>query len=444
MSKKLVKKKASSVVSLAEVSAKRKRIRKDFFVGVIVAIILLLIKSQLEKTPFIEQIELLGYNQLQWQLSSRFNADDFPIQIVDISDLVAMPTPGAATPVTPRDRLFDLLKGIADQKPLVIGVDIDFSPNGFGYRDPVNDPKFFADVIGLWKDPAPKLFLGVADVCKTPHKEWLPDEYNKLAACIVVPNGDDRKMLKWIKIGASEQGPMMCAALAGERARSGSKAWWWPSWALKASRVKELSDGASAEAFLVDYSPVKTLEHDKLSTISGQSAKEEGRRFKGKIVLVGDATVSKASAGDMFPIPGRPWDIYPGIYVHACAAYTLIRDPLYELTSCGRIVLDLLLAMGVIGSVAAIRMFYARTHWTVATHRLMSVFTGIVAIAVLFGGLALVRFAGILWDDFLVVLIVLLLHPKIEKYTAAFIEWALKTMPAAWRRFIFIREGKTH
>lgn len=444
MPKKRAKKEASSVVSLAEVSAKRKRIRSDLFLGVIVAIVLLLIKSQLEKTPFVEQIELLGYNQLQRQLSSRFNANDFPIQIIDISDLMTTPTSGAATPVTPRDRLFDLLKGIADEKPLAIGVDVDFSANEFGYRDPVNDPKFFADVIGLQKEPTPKVFLGVADVCKTPHKEWLPDEYNELAACIVVPNGDDRKMFKWIKTGTSEQGPMMCAALAGKGARSGSKAWWWPNWALKASRVKELSDGASAEDFLVDYSPLKTLEHDRLFTISGQSAREEGSRLNGKIVLVGDGTMNKASAGDMFPIPGSPWEIYPGIYVHACAVYTLLRDPLYELTGWGRIVLDLLLAIGVIGSIAAIRTFYVATHRTVATERLMSVFTGVVAIAVVLGGLALVRFEGILWDDFLVVLIVLLLHPKIEKCMAAFTERGLKAIPATWRKFVFIREGNTH
>ncbi len=414
------------------------RVFGDFLSALLIIAIVLGIKLLVERTSLMEQFDLIGYTWLQNRLYANIHPDDLPVQILDIGNLSPVYVAGALTPVTPRDRLLELLKALAYQQPAAMGVDIDFSQNEHGYRDPQHDPAFFQSVAELRERTGVPIFLGIADSAGLPSSEWLPGGYQKLAACILVPRNDDRKTLKALRIGGAEPGPTMSVALASPLLHRNLRERPWLTWAFRQFEDKKLSEAISAEEFAVDYSPTAILEHDKLSTISSRSIEEMGQRFKGKVVLIGDATVDKASAGDNFPMPTHPWATFPGIYIHACAVYTLLRSPLYEATFAGRVCLDLILSLLVVAAVFGIRGYYARrTVRPVAAKRLQVFFSWLAAIGTLCIGLVLVAEFGILWDDFLIVCAVLLIHPGVEEHVERFFHWMAKTAPAAWQRLVF-------
>src|ERR1700738_94364 len=100
-----------------------RRIWIDLLVGLLVTLGLLGLKLLLERTPAGEQLDLFGYNWLQKRLAANFQGENFPMQILDIGTLRMTSSPGALTPVTPRERLFKLIEAVVAQKPLAVGVD---------------------------------------------------------------------------------------------------------------------------------------------------------------------------------------------------------------------------------------------------------------------------------------------------------------------------------
>jgi hypothetical protein len=159
---------------------------------------------------------------------------------------------------------------------------------------------------------------------------------------------------------------------------------------------------------------------------------DQGWLLRDKVALVGDATLGKSS--DNFVIPDRQ-EPFPGIYVHACAAYTLIGAPLYELTGTGRWVIDLLLSLLVFGPVALVRLRYGDgTSQALSARGLESIMRWLaVALAVL-GGTVLVRTTRLMWADFMLVAAGLLLHPSAERFAERLGTWMRNTAPFIWHK----------
>src|SRR6185436_8414697 len=97
------------------------------------------------------------------------------------------------------------------------------------------------------------------------------------------------------------------------------------------------------------------IRDETLPTISAKSIAEAREQFAGRMVLLGDATHSE----DYFPVPGHESNV-PGVYLLACAAYTLAVEPLFEFNLETRLILDISIALVLILGVEGIRFLYVK------------------------------------------------------------------------------------
>jgi cell division protein FtsW (lipid II flippase) len=114
------------------------------------------------------------------------------------------------------------------------------------------------------------------------------------------------------------------------------------------------------------------------------------------------------------------------------------RAPLYQLSERGRRIVDFLLALVVVGTIGAIRLFYlGRTTREFAHHKIEGFLIVLVVIVVIVVATSFVHRHRVLWTDFVLAIFALLLHPTGEKYTKGFSRWLRKGLPSIWRRVAF-------
>jgi hypothetical protein len=407
----------------------RKTIFAGFFIGLLFTVMLIGANWAFERTHWGAEILSMSYNLLQRQLASGAAEEDLPVIIVDINDLKT----DKDSQATPRKALEALIDQIAKQHPKAIGIDLDFSPDEHGYITQ-DDPDFFDYCLAL-KSKTP-IFLGIWRSQANPPSEWLGVEgYKDIAASIMIPKEDTREMVKrTVSEDGRQTGRTMAGALVNSIPEAEDDILVCLNWAVESVSKTRLSPDLSVEQFLVDYSPLKALEKERLHTKSPEVISDQGRLLKNKFVLVGDATIG--AQGDNFVIPGHGGTT-PGVYFHACAVYTLAKAPLYQLTLRGRLTIDLLLSAVVIGSVTVIRLRYRTAAQTVANHRIQRAFTLVMALAAFVGGYVFVARTRIFWDDFMLVIAALLLHPYVEQTAIKFVKWCRILVPAAWRKLVF-------
>ena len=157
---------------------------------------------------------------------------------------------------------------------------------------------------------------------------------------------------------------------------------------------------------LVNYSKLDQMREQPVKVEMREGKPVLSGDFAGKIVLLGDAV-----ARDVFTVPG-PIKPLKGIYLHACAAYTFVREPLYDLKHICRFLLDVLVCVVLIIPPAIVD-YIMRDH----PHREI---IGNVAhyglpVVVLVSGLFLVRFSGIMWFDFIAIVAALWIHPAVHR-----------------------------
>jgi len=382
--------------------------------------------------------------------------NDPPIVVLDIGALnrtEKLPAKWSSIGyATPRLALRDILKAIADQGPAAIGVDIDFSADDAGFLTEHDDRLLFDSV--LPSSSKVPVFLGVARSpasllaqtergevpLEAPH--WLGDHrYDALAASLDIPI-DTLKLIETYSYGPHVSLPTMSLALAGafeDAEPSAPRASRWPTWLAQATTPWRSHLGYTGAEYVVDYSALPAIVRDTIATIKPATITDQGSRFTGKMVLVGDASPEAASSRDSFAlpyaVPGMEGDraILPGIYFHAAGAYTLVR-PLYELTPFTRTLLDILLCASVLSVLLWIRLHYAkRTDAKVATERLTRLGFAFAAAIVLFGVL-LMRTTRLVWEDWLLVVVIILSHPWIEGRIVATVSWFRTRWPQFFDR----------
>jgi len=150
-----------------------------------------------------------------------------------------------------------------------------------------------------------------------------------------------------------------------------------------------------------------------MRTINPVVVRDQSAQFAGKVVLVGDATLGEAE--DPFSVPARR-DYVPGVYVHAAAVKTLVDAPLYEVTRKGRVLIDLLLTGFVVLCAALVNYYFAgRKARGAASRSPQGFLIVLVAAAALAAGVVFVRVTRVMWDDFILALGVLAMHPSAER-----------------------------
>jgi CHASE2 domain-containing sensor protein len=456
------------------------RIGLDFIIGIALIFILLVMKWGFEKTTSGKFVDLMTYCWIQ----SRFavDQDKFPIVVVDISNLDTDRLPGR---LTPRAELIALLDAVMRRGPAAVGIDVDFSfdPKDQGWP-PRGGPQLLEYIQNhQGHDYNAPIFLGVNRTREGEAKQWLgAEEYADLAANVVIPAKEYRRMPLWIRRGsgscsylvddlievALKVEPDKYAKAGGEKATclpSLSLALArkfpgielhgvpWPHWLFRA--IDEIPTD-EAERFhtaytSTNYSAVKYLEQlTSTAAVSNTDVILDVNRnvstLKGKIVLLGNA--SRFEQIDKFPmlITPDPWpqDV-PGVYLHASATYTLIKGPLFEVTPGGRIFLDLIFAGVVVIGVSLLRLLYCKWMQTegavqteVATHRVHWLFTSLAVFAVVVIGYGTVQYHRILWTDWLLVVGGLLLHARFGRHAETWANWVIANAPAIWRRLIFV------
>jgi CHASE2 domain-containing sensor protein len=420
---------------------------RDIMKGVLfIAIVIAITLSIEEHTTFGKLMTLMGYNYLQTQLSS----SPPPVMIVDITGLPPedFPAYGEKVTATPRKPLMQMIEAISEQHPKAIGVDIDFSPNDLGYILP-DDPQFFESILDLQKRSGVPVFLGANRTITRPADEWLGSrKFGQLAANILVPRNNQQMLYTFEvtdgKEGATKEEPSrtISALLAEAYGEGNATAMerWIHRLLAGLGLVERFSEepipfGGSAEGFLIDYSAIDSLEDERIETTNPVVLRDSSnrRKLEGKVVLIGDATRGKAT--DTFVIPARQ-EPYPGIFVHASAAYTLIKAPLYHLTLAGHIMLDFLLSALVLLGIVLIKYRYRDAEKRdVAAEKWRGRLTLLVVLGAIVIGVVFVRITRIMWDDFFLALILLVFHPSIEHH--------VETVWTTIRRRVFNSEDRS-
>jgi CHASE2 domain-containing sensor protein len=434
----------------------RGEVLRDLFKGLLIIAFMLAVKIAVERTTFGEHLNLAIYNFLHLPPT----AERIPVAVVDISDLGAedFKVDGQSGRATPREPLRQMIEAISEHHPVAVGVAIDFSPDENGYIHP-RDPEFFQFCLDIRRQRGVPVFLGINRTAAAPPEAWLGDEkYQDLAANLLIPR-DSRRMLSEIQLGGEREagrfaeaykpGRAMSVALADSYGQESRASAGWFQHVVDGLRdvgliekisEKQLGPGLKVTDFLVDFSQLESIRAETIRTINPAELRDEGQRFKGKVVLIGSGTLGKAT--DLFVVPERNQP-YPGIFLHACAAYTLIRAPLFEVMRKGRLGIDVVFSLAVLSVVILIRLYYRnRAAAEVAPHRLQGLFTLLTVSATLVVGVVFVREARLMWDDFLVAPAVLVFHPALERRLETFWEQLRGHALALSRRLTFKKNGE--
>jgi CHASE2 domain-containing sensor protein len=419
----------------------------DAIIGLLLTGILLVGKIAAEHTQVCKFMEESFYDLLQLRLSSKLDAETLKVIVVDIAGMRIDRHPRDPNyDFTDRTELLNLVQQIAEQQPRGIAVDIDFTPYA---NQRGQDRQFLDSCLSLYKPrsdshmPAVPVYVGIHEtVALGPDLCLGEPRFRDLAAFIGFAHSRENEGRKRIAdqlqityLDTFEHQriwycPSLSSAVTQTHITLPSR---WVAWALKPLSVVE-DTGYKSSEFLIDYSPLEAIEKN---TVSFQNIDSYLRKnaFYDKYVFIGRGQLSR-NTGDKFPIPGRRSDSHAGVYIHACAAYTLLRGALFELSGAGRLLLDVVLALFVIVGVALVRYHYRDRAGEVAYHRVFAFFTLLAVLLTVLIGFYMVDVTRLMWDDFVIVVVALLLHRSLEHKFDRIAQWAVRSVADAWNALL--------
>lgn len=388
--------------------------------GVLIVAALVVVKLAFELSPKVSLWQSATIMDLQSRLSPVMDPYDLPVVVFDISEIPPQqPTDSSiGIPVTPRKPITELLNAIADSNilPRAVALDIDVSGQNFA-QDTANDADFMAVCERLRKGG-----VGVYFACGRSAFEPLERLAKPLSADVM--GNAVRGSVPWrlpvltIAPGQDKGLPSLGARLAAhyqddhDHAPKGNLLW------SSLSKVQYKGVG-TVEEQTIDLSQLAGLMASRIKVFKGDeraAARTAASRFNNAVVLIGDGTLRAGGDGVMVSaFPDKP---VPGIYFHACSVVTALHGHLYELTHTGRILADIGISLGVLFLVQFIcsvwshggpkgekRVVPNAVHWLV---------TGVAVVLIIICGYWLVPFTRVLWIDFDLVALVLILHGPVE------------------------------
>jgi CHASE2 domain-containing sensor protein len=369
-------------------------------IGILATAVLLTGQMLFEGTDLGHSVDVKTYEYLQSVLPP-LSGEKLPIVVVDISQI-----PGGKDRPTPRAPLRNLLEAIAAKSPRAIAVDVDFSPTEYGWVTP-EDPAFFDFCLALSGQRRIPIYLGVFRTRAEKPNTWLGlPQYQDLAAAGLANGSDTRRLPRWVRSTDSAHPlPALGEAIASAYRANAPPPNKWIAWALVPREVSQASGNRSTGTIdvLVNYSKLQQLKSEHLVISRPETVKDEGEELRGRLLLLGDVSTPM----DTFNVPGQALPV-PGVYLMASEAYTIAFEPLFEFTRTTRICLDITISLIII----------LGAQWlSVRSHRGYFIFVSISLVLIV--GFSLVRFASIMWLDFFLVLLAILLHPRVEDWLSS-------------------------
>ena len=415
----------------------------NFGADVIIAVVIAAAAASLNDTGLGKELSLYTYRVLQKELVV---ADRLKVVVIDISEL-----PLDAKGVTPRQSLRNLLESLSDMSgddaPAAVGIDIDMSPkvaaDGSMQRfESDDDLSFFKECLSDEPSngaeaPAAHLkipvVLGIYRTQALPPSRWLLfPKFQPLAASLLLPNDARQAVESTSSSLDNAKVPAEVVTLSGALARkyrerrdpeeSMNRPFGLPRYVgdllFPRYKTEKIAPRATFNKFWIDFSVVERLRRERVLLRS--KAFQDKTEIKDylalrredlarSIVLIGD--VSHAQQSDIFVDPVHVEPI-SGVLIHAAATYTQAMHPLYSINEKLRPLVDFFLALA-----AASLEFFLLVIYNDRLDR--ERFQGLLAIiaatgVILFG--IFVNHHRIIWDDFILVAIVTLLHPALHHH----------------------------
>ena len=428
---------SSAFPTLEERKIVQRQILRDFWTGLAFAIVLVLANLLFEHSPIGAQFEKWGDILFQRSLRATAMPDVVVLNIaaMDSSQNRFAAKYGENPRITSRARLRELIGAVASLSPRAIGVDVDMSPRYGGYADPNNDPAFFEWLLALRQAKHIPIYVGVYKATSLPTNSWLGvPQFKPLAASAALFEEGDNRTIPATLGTATDCGPSLSGALTGFAVNCDRRS---PFLTLVEPETRWHLGKYSGQEYVVNYSALRDLQETAFDAPRGSAVENEGSKIAGKAVLIGDTAPGyRADVQDQCSvpinsgIPGVTGNTVPCVFVHAEGVFTLMQSPLYRLTPQARIFLDIVLAVVVLGAVSAVRWYYAsRTRARVATERLYNIGFILFAIVILLAGGMLSRFTRVVWDDYILIVVVLLFHTRIERWLANAWRWLHANIP---------------
>lgn len=418
-----------------------------------------------------EHIRRATYDISQVWLAASRDEEPMPVVVVDIGELEPCEKQlSDGTLLSPRDVLKNVVAAVMNEQPAAVAIDVDFSPGTDIRCTPPALPTALQQGEDLgqvqWPDRGGPpffdfcldqkypIFLGIYRTQYEPSKLWLgAEDYRDMAATLMLPPegsgehlashqdyGIRRYMTKQILNEKAPPLPSLSYALAKLKPQHRSRIQRFLESIGDAVLPLTVIDHPSAELkvekFLVDFSGLERLENATVNYRDGRlDLKEE--TLKDKFVILG--YTDTAQAVDKFVVPGEVRQV-AGVYWHAAAVDTLLRGVLARPTKKGELLLDGLFYLPIVFFIAGLRLAYSRKPEVhVAVHRIESVGTKIAALLVFLLGTYLVSTTRLMWDGFLLVVVVTALHPTLERYLKSAARWIWKMLRTSLPRVLFQR-----
>lgn len=447
--------------------------------GMALSILFSIADVLLEKYTYLgESLEEWTYDALQrmlsWRAGSSPQVDSSKVPlIIDISNApIFVKDPDAKTRqvMTKREPLQEMVDEALKHKPAAIGIDLNFSPDAKGLAT-LQDWAFLNHLVDISKENGVCIYVGVHEsVSFGPDKLLVNSRLKNLATCIAVPNEKNRStwaMPEQLSYTyhqdpdgppESAQCPTMGFALATAALRrahaevqtaspanpsaqsSGPsedpcdvssnshlkqadvadvpfpRSLFMQSYEKRSPKDDQGRDIKSVEGkeFRVDYSPLEDLSSraQRAEDAEGVRRINEQSSFRNKIVLFGWCE----NTPDTFIVPGRPDRPYAGVFLHACAAYSLLQErPLRYLGLTGQFALDFFFSLAIFGTVHRYRWWrIKKPDLELRAQRVQQVLILFALVFMTFGLIFLTLYARVMWDDFIFVFAALLLHSPFE------------------------------
>src|SRR5262245_16552033 len=135
--------------------------RSSLVWSVVIAILLVVVKSIFEHTAFVEWLEKKTYEVLQHRIVAGGTRNRPDILVVNIASIKpeSWTVNGHSDIATPRQPIQDLVDVLSDAGARSIGIDVDFSPKDGKFRGR-DDPRFFEWCLERTKEKHSRIFLG--------------------------------------------------------------------------------------------------------------------------------------------------------------------------------------------------------------------------------------------------------------------------------------------
>jgi CHASE2 domain-containing sensor protein len=387
--------------------------------------VLVFAKSRIEGTPFGDWFNAQGHNLLGALISKYDPNEDLPVKIVDISSL-----PRDKDGATPSGKLREIVTALVDSKARAIAIDINFSPRTDIEKDAVDtfsraegDDEFFEF---LHKQPIP-VYVGVYNPGVEP-SSWLGLKENAdLASDITFYSLDTYKIPARFKCEGQERSLNSLSTALADNLDHPHPPDWLKEYLTDPNSAHELKKmqlnnkkgekvNCSSSSTLVNYAKLDLMEKlsipapDRNSILIAKNP-DGLSKFQNKLVIIGYGQQDKAT--DSFVVNGYRRPIF-GTYVHAMGTYTLVASPLYELKSKASETLDILLGFLLVLIFSSIRWLNIDSPSSMHRWEWICVFVSIITVFT--AGFALIYFYRTLWSDFLLVVLVLLLHSSVQNF----------------------------